>query len=398
MKAHLAHTAIAASLLSLYAGAQAQDTVTVYGLIDAAVSLSRASGGTSADSSGTSLASTSARRLDSGVGPGGTRLGFRGQEDLGDGLSAMFTLEMGYGIDTGTLQQGGLAWGRQAFIGLSDKSGWSLSLGRQYTPMNLALSYSDPSYGFYWGNPTTNTGFAVYDSIGAAPGSGFYGAPGRQDNSVLFSLSQSALTGRLMIGFGNENTRGAGRMLNPGVAYASGPLTLNASMAIYRQNAEAIGPSAKPEWLRDFVLGGSYKFDAFTLFAGYYGFNGPKNRANNSSVATPGDPTASPFAFNWDRTRAYWLGGRIPMANGTAVLSATRSRYEFAAGDDGKTVALCLAYEYPLSKRTLLYGSHGQVANNRRVRSPLLATVNAVLANGYGSDLRATSVGMRHTF
>jgi predicted porin len=215
---------------------------------------------------------------------------------------------------------------------------------------------------------------------------------------LLFAVTNGPFTGRLMVAAGNENSRGTGRMVNPGIAFTSGPLTLNASMAIFRQNVEAITATATPEWLRQFVIGGSYNFGGFTLFTGYFGFNGPKNQANNSPVATVGAPGASPFAFSWEKTRSYWLGGRIPLGAGTAVVSATNSRYEFATGDDGKSVAVCLVYEYPLSKRTLIYGSYGQVTNNALVRSPLIATVSAVLPNGFGSDVRATSVGMRHTF
>jgi predicted porin len=187
-------------------------------------------------------------------------------------------------------------------------------------------------------------------------------------------------------------------MINPGIAYTSGPLTVNASYAMYRQNVEAINATATPEWLKDFVVGGSYNFGSFTLSSGYYGFNGPKNRANLSPVATFGSPSASPFAYTWDKTRSYWIGGRVPVAGGTAILTVTNSRYIYASGDNGKTTALLAAYEYPLSKRTLLYGSIGQVSNNAFARSPLLATVTAVTANGFGSDVRAVSVGMRHTF
>ena len=48
-----------------------------------------------------------------------SRLGFRGTEALGNGLSATFTLEMGIAPDSGALNQGGRAFGRQAWVGLS---------------------------------------------------------------------------------------------------------------------------------------------------------------------------------------------------------------------------------------------------------------------------------------
>jgi predicted porin len=399
MRTRIATVTMMAALSSVSAAAQAQSSVNIYGLLDVAVGTSRASSGTTIPGGGTVLASTSSGpRMDSGIGPGGTRFGLKGTEDLGDGLSASFVLESGFALDTGSLQQGGLMWGRQAFVALGSKAGWSVSAGRQYTPMNLAIASSDPSYGFYWGNPTTNTGFAIYESIGAAPGSGGFGAMGRQDNSILVTGTVGGLTGRLMVGAGNENARTTGRMINPAIEYTRGPLKVNASYAMMRQNVEAISATATPEWLKQFVVGGSYNFGRVTLSSGYYGFNGPKNQANLSPVATFGSPSASPFAYTWEKTRSYWIGGRIPVAGGTAILTATNSRYTYASGDDGKTTALMAAYEYPLSKRTLLYGSIGQVSNNARARSPLVATVSAVLANGFGSDVRALSFGMRHTF
>ena len=397
-KQSIQSAAVAALVLSVGSAADAQSNVTVYGLIDAAATVSRASAGTTAPGGGATIAGATVKSLDSGIGPGGTRLGFRGQEDLGDGLSANFLLEMGFGVDTGAFQQGGLAFGRQAYVGLSSSSGWSLTAGRQYTPINIAISNSDPGYGFYWGNPTTNSGFAIYESVGAAPGSGFYGATGREDNSLVGRFTAGPVTGRLMLAAGNEDSRGSGRLINPSVAYTSGPISLNASLAVYRQNVESITAAATPEWLRTFAAGGSYDFGAFTLFSGYYGFNGPKNKANNSTVARPGATGSSPFAYGWDRTRSYWVGARIPVGLGTIILDAMNSRYEYSAGQDGKTVALLAAYEYYLSKRTLVYGSFGQVINNDLVRSPLVATVSAVLAKGYGSDVRALSLGIRHTF
>ncbi|MFT3812492.1 MAG: porin [Acidovorax sp.] len=60
------------------------------------------------------------------------RLGFRGSEDLGGGLSAVFTLENGFNAMTGALSQNGRAFGRQSFVGLADKQFGTLTFGRQY--------------------------------------------------------------------------------------------------------------------------------------------------------------------------------------------------------------------------------------------------------------------------
>jgi predicted porin len=83
-----------------------------------------------------------ATKLTSGIASG-SRLGFRGTEDLGDGLAAFYVLEMGINADTGVLGQGGLGFGRQSMVGLQGGFG-SVSLGRQYTPVALIQTETDP--------------------------------------------------------------------------------------------------------------------------------------------------------------------------------------------------------------------------------------------------------------
>jgi outer membrane protein OmpU len=74
----------------------------------------------------------------------GNRLGFRGNEDLGNDLSAFFNLEMGFAGDTGALRQGGLGFGRVSIVGLAHKTYGELSMGRQFDQMNAALIRFSP--------------------------------------------------------------------------------------------------------------------------------------------------------------------------------------------------------------------------------------------------------------
>src|SRR6478735_3149745 len=93
----------ALAVLGSFAGATfAQTNIVIYGVVDANITYENNGG-----------PAGSVVRLDSG-GQSGSRLGFRGTEDLGGGLSASFMLENGYNVDNGTLGQGGLLFGRQA--------------------------------------------------------------------------------------------------------------------------------------------------------------------------------------------------------------------------------------------------------------------------------------------
>lgn len=102
--------------------AKAENSVSIYGLIDASLE--------SVNNVG--VAGSTLSRMPTNTGTAPSRLGFRGSEDLGNGLAAVFTLEMGIAPNTGTLNQGGRGFGRQAFVGLSSPYG-TFSLGRQYT-------------------------------------------------------------------------------------------------------------------------------------------------------------------------------------------------------------------------------------------------------------------------
>ena len=123
---------VAAGVLALATGALQAQTMTIYGLLDTGIEYVNNVG---ADRS-------SLKRMPGQSGSLPSRLGFRGSEELGNGLSAVFTLEQGLLPDTGTLGQGGRVFGRQAFVGLSGAWG-TLSLGRQYTMLFWSLSDAD---------------------------------------------------------------------------------------------------------------------------------------------------------------------------------------------------------------------------------------------------------------
>ena len=105
-----------AAIGAISGSASAQSNVTVYGIIDASIAHSQ------------SEAAPSKLSIDSGNWYG-SRLGFRGSEDLGDGLSAIFQLENGFSVDTGNLGQSGRLFGRHAWVGLKGSLGM-LRVGR----------------------------------------------------------------------------------------------------------------------------------------------------------------------------------------------------------------------------------------------------------------------------
>jgi len=112
-----------AALGAFASAAQAESSVTLFGLIDTGVNYVN-------NVQTTEKGGKSQVNLSSG-GLQGSRWGLRGSQDLGNGLKAVFTLESGFDVNTGTQSQGNRIFGRQAFAGLSGDFG-TVTIGRQY--------------------------------------------------------------------------------------------------------------------------------------------------------------------------------------------------------------------------------------------------------------------------
>ncbi|MDE2082742.1 MAG: porin [Burkholderiales bacterium] len=124
---HLSGTA--AVLLALCGAAHAQSSVTVYGSIDQYLNYMKSNSG------------TSLKGLEDGALLR-TRIGFRGIEDLGDGLQAKFTLEQGIYANSGTTADSSRGWDRQAWVGLAGSAG-EVRFGRQNGPIFFRGGYID---------------------------------------------------------------------------------------------------------------------------------------------------------------------------------------------------------------------------------------------------------------
>jgi GBP family porin len=116
-------TALVASAVLAASAAHAQSSVTLYGIIDAGLMYTN-----NVSKSGTKGALIQA----TSGNISGSRFGFRGAEDLGNGLKAIFVLENGFNVQSGKLGQDGREFGRQAFVGLSSTQFGTVTLGRQY--------------------------------------------------------------------------------------------------------------------------------------------------------------------------------------------------------------------------------------------------------------------------
>ncbi|WP_395065745.1 porin [Paraburkholderia silvatlantica] len=123
----VALSTLSLALLAAAGTAHAQSSVTLYGVIDE--SIQWAHNTMDANGKNANLVGLAGGNLS------GNRWGLKGTEDLGGGLKAIFQLENGFDINTGKLGQGGLMFGRQAFVGLTHDQFGTVTLGRQYDPL-----------------------------------------------------------------------------------------------------------------------------------------------------------------------------------------------------------------------------------------------------------------------
>jgi predicted porin len=184
--------------------AYAQSSVTLYGIVDEGLNYN------------SNMSGKRSYALQSGV-MSGSRWGLRGNEDLGGGLKTVFVLENGFDASTGKLGQGGLLFGRQAYVGISTPLG-TATLGRQY---DVNTDFVGPfEAGANWAG-----------NIGAHPGDlDNLNNSFRTNNAVKFkSVDFSGFTFGAMYspgGVAGDATRN--QVWSGAIGYASGPFVLAA--------------------------------------------------------------------------------------------------------------------------------------------------------------------------
>jgi predicted porin len=198
--------------------AHAQNSVTMYGVIDPALvfvnnsQVSRAGGVPQG---------ASRYQMEDGwtSAYAGSRWGLKGVEDLGGGTSAIFTLENGFNANSGTLGQGGLMFGRQAFVGLANSSWGTVTMGRQYS--SLADLVSPLTSILLWGGYMTAHPDDV-DNLGLT---------NRQNNAVKYvSPVWNGLSVNALYSFGGAaGSMSQDQIISAGAGYTAGPLRLAAA-------------------------------------------------------------------------------------------------------------------------------------------------------------------------
>jgi predicted porin len=363
----------------------AQSTVTVYGIVDA-------------DGQYISGASKAVRVTSGGLQ--GSRIGFKGTEDIGGGNFVDFVLEGGLNLDTGSSAQGGALFGRQAFGDLRTVGG-TFSAGRQYSSIYTITSdfsaFSNTNVG-----PTTAilggyAGGAVSGSSGYEPvqggsstatapsnttGESLNGGPARVNNSFRYTTpTWSGFKASALYGAGEVTGQTkATRLFDGSVRYTGYGLD---AMVGY-VNDKAAGPTlATSSKVNTLLVAANYTIDVFHIEGGY--LKGDDKRSIASTLLHDG--------------RGFWLGGDWRIGANLLKAQWVNNKVDNneVGAKDSKTNAYGLGYQYDFSKRTALYSSATRFQNTGDGLGRFNSSISG-LTTTTDKSLTEVAIGVRHSF
>lgn len=297
-----------------------------------------------------------------------SKLGFKGSEGLGEGLSAIWQIEQQINMDN----TGGTFGTRNTFAGLKSDSMGTVLLGRHDTPYKLATRKLDIF------------GDSIADNralLGAVSGkSAIASFDGRQPDVIAYITPElSGFTGAIAyVNLAEANTTAAqakSNALSLAGMYKAGPLY--ASLGYEEHKLSSIAGTKESAW----KLGVGYDIDALGL-----GFVYEKSSDNLTAVTA-----ANRFGHN-----AYYLSANYKMG-----MNAIKAAYG-KAGQLGATLntgsnQFSLGYDHGLSKRTKLYAIYSRISN-QSAASYGFSQTTATSINGVGASPSVVSLGLQHNF
>ncbi|MES2943348.1 MAG: porin [Pseudomonadota bacterium] len=340
--------------------------VTIYGVVDTGLEYL-----TRVDAAGNSQT-----RVPSLTGLVPSRLGFRGSEDLGGGLNAVFTLESGILVDSGALGQGGRLFGRQAFVGLSSREFGTLALGRMYTMTTFALQ-------------TDTMGPAIY----ALASLDSYLANARVDNALGYLGRFGGLTLGATYSLGRD-TAGVPGVPNPGATLCPGESATDSKAcrqwsALLKYDSSSWGVATSHDQLSGGpgetlgLVSSSFR-DKRTIANGWIRFG---DLRVNAGVVHRHRNTATDLKSN-----LWFVGASYPLMPRLA-LAAEFHRLDMK-GSNNDTDLLVLRGVYELSKRTSVYAMLGIAKNS----GTAARSVSSGATVGAGMNQTGVMAGISHSF
>ncbi|MFL9925364.1 porin [Herbaspirillum lusitanum] len=343
----------------------AQSQVSIYGIVDTGVVYT-----TNANAAG-----NSALKMPGLTASFPSRIGFKGIEDLGGGLQALFVLESGFAVDSGAMGQGNRIFGRQSYVGLKNNYG-TIMLGRQVNMTYLVAAKSD----------VMGPNIFSMSSIDA------YIPNARSDNAIGYLGTFSGLTVGATYSFGRDTSATGGA----GATGCAGEVAGNAKAC--RQVTGMLAYDSQ-----SFGVSGSYDI----LYGNTGAANGLTSSDNTDQRITLNGyamlgntkiglgvmdrKTRAAAAVNTD-SDLYYIGASYPISV-ALVLDAQVARLN-VKGSVNKSTLSVARLTYNLSKRTALYTSVGYMKN----AGTAAIALDVGGSVGAGMNQFGVMTGVRHTF
>ena len=335
------------ALLAATATAMAQSNVTVYGTADAGVAYSTAD-------------RTDGVNKKAGVQGGMlqfNKIGFKGTEALGDGLKAIFQIEMGYDLGQGT----GLNTARESFVGLGGSFG-TVKLGRLETLDSQAAANFDALSASAFSPLGTAIGRETFSNSTVA----YETKLGDVQLGAQYAFDGSSASANTTFGNGTPQERAA----SVSAVYGRGPLEVG---YVYSNISNYGRVSADDR--RIHVLGTSYDFQVAKVYGAYV--NAKSDLANTLDA------------------QVYALGVKVPVAKATVIDTSIAHVSDDVS--NGHANIFGVQAVHSLSKRTAAYAGYQYVRNNGTQYAAL--NTNGVASQGTnGLNSSGLGVGLRHNF
>ena len=361
-------TLAAVAVLGAFAGSALAADVQLYGIVDTGLRYTHFD----ADSAAAGYDATDSFGMQSG-NQSGSRFGFKGTEDLGNGLTVGFILENQFNSDDGSLADEDHFFRRESSLFLQGGFG-KVAMGRMGSINGGTSSWA--KYGVL-------SAFGTSWDYSAQAGSWAIGG-GMWDNMIAYETPDFAgFKVFAQYGMGTndaENESRSDRYYAIGASYANGPLNLYFAVdSINYQTADADGALANASDIDDnltITFGGNYDFEVLKLFAGAQYFDeiklskigcgvGMMDVTEYNSVTGTGTEK-DPYKSNYASMFKGWslgVSASIPAAGGQVLVGAAYLDAEAAdsvaktnENDELSRWIVSAGYDYPLSKRTNVYG------------------------------------------
>lgn len=365
---------LAAAALAGPAFAQSAGGVTIYGLLDVGV-----------DYVGNVGSGAHVIRVPTNSNTAPSRLGFRGSEDLGGGVSAQFTLEMGMDLGTGTMVQGGRGFGRQAFVALAGPWG-TVSLGRIYTMTFWSGLNADIHGGGIYGTGSLDS---YLPNARADNAIGWRKTVAGVDLGATYSFGRDAVNA----GPSPAGTNCPGESATDSKACREWSVmakydtkTWGVALANDRIHGRSVG--AAP----DAVFGGltsSARADNRLTLNGWMQFGSIKVGGGVIRRTNDGLPAR--------RKSDLWHVGLTQQITPAFVLSAQALKLDYRGVSGFDSTLVAVRGTYNLSRRTAVFAQMGHIAND--ASAAVSVSSGAPGSNpAAGRGQTAVNVGVRHSF